>query len=281
MGVVAFDQDGWRHLKVMQMHKKIALLGTAVAAALSVSVPASAQFRDALNTSRQTARDSAASQQRVEQLDQQATELLTEYRAATKQLDLLVRFNESQRGEIENQLSQIAGLEVDIANVEGLGQAVVPLIGDMNEQLKRIVAADIPFLPTERQRRLDRLDAVMADSTQTPASRYRLIIEAYQIENEYGRTIQAYDGTVVDGGQELTVEFLRVGRIALIYKSADDQVLRIYNSETGSYDDLDRGFLDDVRLGLRMAKEQTPPGLLEVPVSAPTAAIQAVAGGAE
>jgi len=257
------------------MHKKFALLGSAIVVAWSASVPATAQFREALDVSRQTARDGARSQQTVERLDQQATELLTEYRANVKQLDLLTRFNDSQRAEVENQLSQIAGLEQDIANVEGLEQAVVPLIGDMLAQLKTIVAADIPFLLEERQARLDRLDNIMADATQTAASRFRLIIEAYQIENEYGRTIQAYDNVVTNGGEELTVEFLRIGRIALIYKSADDSILRIFNSETGNFEDLDKSFLDDVRLALRMAKEQTPPGLLQIPVGAPKAPISA------
>ncbi|NRA30717.1 MAG: DUF3450 domain-containing protein, partial [Parvularculaceae bacterium] len=180
------------------MHKKFALLGSAIVVAWSASVPATAQFREALDVSRQTARDGARSQQRVEALDQEASALLNDYRANVKQLDLLTRFNDSQRAEVENQLSQIAGLEQDIANVEGLEQAVVPLIGDMLAQLKVIVAADIPFLVEERQARLDRLDAVMADATQTAASRFRLIVEAYQIENEYGRTIQAYDNVVVD-----------------------------------------------------------------------------------
>ena len=257
------------------MHKKFALLGSAIVVAWSASVPATAQFREALDVSRQTARDGARSQQRVEALDQEASALLNDYRANVKQLDLLTRFNDSQRAEVENQLSQIAGLEQDIANVEGLEQAVVPLIGDMLAQLKVIVAADIPFLVEERQARLDRLDAVMADATQTAASRFRLIVEAYQIENEYGRTIQAYDNVVVDGDQELTVEFLRIGRVALIYKSADDSILRIFNSETGDFEDLDKGFLDDVRLALRMAKEQTPPGLLQIPVTAPKAPISA------
>ncbi|MEM1379198.1 MAG: DUF3450 domain-containing protein [Pseudomonadota bacterium] len=255
------------------MHKKFALLGSALVVAATAGLPASAQFREALDVSRQTARAGAQSQQRVENLDQQATELLTEFRANTKQLDLLNRFNDSQRAEVANQLEQIAALEQDIANVEGLERAVVPLIGDMLEQLKRIVAADIPFLAEERQKRLDRLDAVMADPTQTAASRFRLIVEAYQIENEYGRSIEAYNNTVSDGsGGELTVEFLRIGRVALVYKSADDTILRIYNKSTGQFDDLDKSFLDDVRLGLRMAKEQTPPGLLEIPVSAPTTA---------
>lgn len=263
------------------MHKKFALLGTAAVVALSATIPASAQFRQALDISRETARSGAQSQQRIEQLDQQTSELLTEYRAASKQLNLLQRFNASQQAEIENQLEQITGLQQDIANVEGLERAVVPLIGDMLEQLKRIVAADIPFLTAERQNRIERLEGVMADPTQTAASRYRLIIEAYQIENEYGRTIQAYDGTVMDGDTELTVEFLRVGRIALIYKSADDSVLLIYNTSTRQFEDLNKSFLYDVRLGLRMAKEQTPPGLLEMPVSAPQAPIQSVAGGSD
>lgn len=254
------------------MHKKFALLGSAALVAWSASLPADAQFRQALDISRSTAQEGARSQQRIEDLDQQASELLTEYRANNKQLELLTRFNDSQRAEIENQLSQIANLQTDIANVEGLEQAVVPLIGDMLAQLKTIVAADIPFRAEERQARLDRLDAVMADSTQTAASRFRLIVEAYEIENEYGRTIDAYTNTVLDGGNELTVEFLRIGRIALIYKSADDSVLRIFDKSTGDYVDLSREYLDDVRLGLRMAKEQTPPGLLQVPVQAPIAA---------
>lgn len=254
------------------MHKKLALLGSAIVVAWSASIPATAQFRQALDISRQTARDGAASQQRVEALDQQATELLNEYRANVKQLDLLTRFNESQRLEIENQLVQIEGLERDIANVEGLAQAVTPLIGDMLVQLEVIVNADIPFLPAERANRLERLKAVMADSSQTPASRFRLIVEAYQIENEYGRSIEAYEGTVMEDGAELTVEFLRLGRLALIYKSADDSLLRIYDRAAGGFVDLDRSYLSGVRTGLRMAKEQTPPGLLEIPVTAPVVA---------
>ncbi len=254
------------------MHKKLALLGSAIVVAWSASIPATAQFRQALDISRQTARDGAASQQRVEALDQQATELLNEYRANVKQLDLLTRFNESQRLEIENQLVQIEGLERDIANVEGLAQAVTPLIGDMLVQLEVIVNADIPFLPAERANRLERLKGVMSDSSQTPASRFRLIVEAYQIENEYGRSIEAYEGTVMEDGTELTVEFLRLGRLALIYKSADDSLLRIYDRTSGGFVDLDRSYLSGVRTGLRMAKEQTPPGLLEIPVTAPVVA---------
>ncbi|MBB4659216.1 DUF3450 domain-containing protein [Parvularcula dongshanensis] len=255
--------------------KKV-LLGSAALLALGVA-PASAQFRAALQEADATVREGAASQQRVEELDDQASELLNEYRANLKQLDLLRRFNTTRQREVENQLSDIEGLQQDVDNVQGLQRAITPLMDEMLAQLEAVVQADIPFLAEERQNRLERLRSVMADSTQTPASRYRLLIEAFQIENEYGRTIEAYNGTVDNEGEELAVEFLRVGRLALIYKNANDSILRIYNSESGQFEDLDMGFLDDVRQALRVAKEQAPPNLLTIPVQAPEGATDAAA----
>jgi vacuolar-type H+-ATPase subunit I/STV1 len=252
------------------MRKTVALLGSAALLAAGAVTPAAAQFKAALEEAQRTVDEGRVSQQRVEELDAEATELLGEYRANLKQLELLERFNETRAREVENQLADIQGLEQDIENVQGLQRAVTPLMEEMLGQLEALVNADIPFLSEERQARIARLRRVMADSTQTPASRYRLIIEAFQIENEYGRTIEAYNGTVTDdAGEERAVEFLRIGRVALIYKTSDDAVLKIYNTETGAFDDLPMAFLGDVRQALRVAKEQAPPNLLTIPVEAP------------
>ena len=152
---------------------------------------------------------------------------------------------------------------------EALIKPPQPLLDDMMEDLAAFVEADMPFLEEERAARIARLRNVMADSTQTAASRYNLIMEAFQIENEYGRTLDSYEGVVDNNGEELKVEYLRIGRLALIYKTADDSVLRIYDRSVGDFVDLDRGFLDDVVTGMRIAKEQLPPDLMIIPVSAP------------
>lgn len=252
------------------MMKKFALLGAATALMTAGGVaPAAAQFKQALQEAQATVDEGARSQQRVEDLDEQAAAALQDFRANQKQLDLLKRFNVTRAREVENQQLDIRGLEQDVENVQGLQRAITPLMDEMLAQLEALVEADIPFLQTERSERIARLRSVMADSTQTPASRYRLLIEAFQIENEYGRTIEAYDGAVDNNGEELNVEFLRIGRLALIYKNADDTILRIWNSDTGQFEDLSDGYLADVRQGLRMAKEQTPPGLLTIPTRAP------------
>ncbi len=251
------------------MIKKIAFLGTAIAMATAVAMPAAAQFSSAVNEAKTTQNEAKRSQQTIDRLDDQTSELLNEYRANLKQFELLSRFNKTRAAEIESQKNQIGRVQEDLENVGTLQLAMLPLMEDMLDDLELFVAADTPFNENERDERIARLRTVMADSNQTAAQRYRLIVEAYQIENEYGRTVESYEGEIDAPEGALSVEFLRVGRLALIYKNADDSILRIYDPAAGDFVDLSKSFLDDVRFGFRVAKRQTAPALLTVPVKAP------------
>ncbi len=257
------------------MKKRALVLVSAAAMIVAMGAPAFAQFSSALNESEATAKEAKASQQRVEQLDDQTTALVNDYRANLKQYEAATRYNRSLNRNIEAQQRQIERLRLDIENVSGLQRAMQPLMEDMLASLGEIVEADLPFNRDERTARVERLNKVMGDPSISAAQRYRLIIEAYQIENEYGRTIGAYEGSIDDGGTLRTGEFLRVGRVALMFKTADDSVLKIWDKDQNDWVNLNKSYLPDVRLGLRMAKEQTAPGLLPVPVKAPTQAAAA------
>jgi len=248
---------------------KTAILGSAAAMLAVWSAPAHAQFRDALDVSAQTARDTASSQQRIDQLDDQTARLLNEYRANLKQLESVLRYNQSLQNNIARQEEEIIRLTEDIDAVEGLQRAMQPLMEDMVQRFGEIVNADIPFLIEERSARAARLEGVLSNPEMSAAQRYRLIVEAYQIENEYGRTVNSYEGTIGEGEESLTGEFLFIGRIALIFKTPDDSVLRIYDREQDGFVPLDRGYLQDVKLALRMAKEQTAPDIFFAPVLPP------------
>lgn len=252
--------------------KRAALLGSAAAMLAVLGAPAQAQFKPALDTSEQTAKDTARSQQRIDQLDDQTASLLNDYRANLKQLEAARRYNASLSRNVESQENEIERLREDIENVEGLQRATQPLMEDMVARFGQLIDADLPFLVEERSSRAARLASVLDNPSMSAAQRYRLIVEGYQIENEYGRTIGAYEGTVGDGENALTGEFLRVGRIALIFKTPDDSVLRVYDKLQGDFVDLDRSYLQDVKFGLRMAKEQTAPDVFFVPVLPPQAA---------
>jgi hypothetical protein len=171
-------------------------------------------------------------------------------------------------------MRQIARMRTDIENVAGLQRAVTPLMEDMLAKLGDLVEADIPFKIDDRRARVARLNEMMGNPEISVAQRYRLIVEAYQIENEYGRTIGSDPGSIDDGGTLRSGEFLRIGRVALIFKTADDSVMKIYDPAQKAWVNLPRSYLQDVRNGFRMAKEQTAPGLLPVPVRAPVVAAQ-------
>ncbi|GIS24798.1 MAG: hypothetical protein CM15mP126_0410 [Gammaproteobacteria bacterium] len=48
--------------------------------------------------------------------------------------------------------------------------------------------------------RLEELEDILFKANFSTAEKFRKIYEAYQIENEYGRTIEAYSGSIdVDG----------------------------------------------------------------------------------
>ncbi|MCI0507478.1 MAG: DUF3450 domain-containing protein, partial [Gammaproteobacteria bacterium] len=101
------------------------------------------------------------------------------------------------------------------------------------------------------------------------SEKYRRIMEAYQVEMEYGRTIEAYRDTLESNGEKRTVDFLRMGRVALFYQSLDEK-------ETGMWDKSEHKWItlaSDYRLavskGLGIARKQAAPDLLIVPVTVP------------
>lgn len=251
--------------------KSSAILGSAAALAV-LCAPAQAQFRSALQESDATARETATAQQQIDQLDDQTAALLNDYRANLKQLEAARRYNASLTRNIEAQERQITRLREDIENVEGLQRAMQPLMEDMVARFGDLVEADLPFEPNERAERVARLEGLLSNPDMSAAQRYRLIVEAYQIEGEYGRTIGAYEGTVNFNGEELAGEFLRVGRIALMFKTPDDSTLLVYDPAVGDWTSLNRSYLQDVKYTLRMAKEQTAPDIVFVPVKPPVQA---------
>ena len=253
--------------------KKSAILGTTAMMLAIVSAPAQAQFQSALDQSTATANESKASQQRIDQLEDQTAALLNDYRAQLKQLEAARRYNESLGRNITSQERSIERLREDIDNVAGLQKAMLPLMEDMVERFSELINADVPFNEVERQARADRLVALLDNPSQTAAQKYRLIVEAYQIENEQGRTIGNYEGDLVLDSGTLTGEFLRIGRVALIFKTPDDSTLKIWDKDASGWVDLANSYLPDVKYALRMAKEQTAPDIFFIPVK-PAAAAQ-------
>jgi hypothetical protein len=232
--------------------------GTAVAVDLDQLVAQRMEVND----------EGAKSQVRIDKISDDTDRLTAEYRVVLQRIDALRVYNKQVSDLIASQEEEMGSLRRQIDDVELVGREVTPLMLGMLDSIENFVELDVPFLPEERSDRMADLHDVMVRADVTDAERYRRIMEAYQIENEFGRTIEAYQGELNLDGSTRQVDFLRIGRVGFLYQTLD-------GSETGVWDQKRRAWIDAadsasaVRLGIRMARKQTAPDLLRLPL--PTA----------
>jgi hypothetical protein len=213
----------------------------------------------------------AADQQRINQVSDQIEKLVTDYQTVSKVVDGLVVYNNLLQRQVDNQEAEKTALSESIDNVALIERQIVPLMTSMLDSLEEFIALDTPFLVKERQERMGRLRDMMERSDVTAAEKLRQILEAYSIENDYGRTIEAYKGSVDVDGRTQEVDFLRIGRVSLTYQTVGGGHTGAWDNDSRSWEELPpETYKAQVADGLKIARKQVAPDMLVVPVSAAT-----------
>jgi hypothetical protein len=248
-----------------------AIMTAGFTAIISASVFAQASVDQVTAEGIKRADAGAAEQQRVEQIANQTEELLAEFNTLAKVVDGLKTYNSLLQRQVTNQETEKQALAESIDNVALIERQIIPMMTRMLDSLEEFIALDTPFLMKERTERLARLREMMERSDVSSAEKFRRVIEAYQIENDYGRTIEAYKGTVDINGTPQEVDFLRIGRVALAYQSVGGQYTGAWDVEEGTFIELaPEKFKTQVAQGIRVARKQVAPDLLIVPIAAPS-----------
>ena len=243
-------------------------LGAALMAVTLFSLPAVA-VEDSLQKQESIDKNAVASQKRIDSLADQTTDDLQNYRIASQRLESLTIYNQQIEKLIASQKAEITSIQKQTAEIDNIETGALPLMLKMTETLEQLLAADVPFLKEERQDRVANLRTLIDRADVTAGEKYRRIMEAYLVEVEYGRTIEAYRGELVIENDARTVDFLRIGRVGLFYQTLDGNESGHWNNSRGAWELLDSGYRTSVRDGLRIARKQTPPELLTLPVNAP------------
>jgi predicted RNase H-like nuclease (RuvC/YqgF family) len=246
----------------------------AAGAALLIGTASAQSIDDAIEIAQETNEQGAETQDQVDRLEDQREELLRQYRAELEQIERLQRYNDQQRQLIESQEREISLLETQIEQVTTIKRDVAPMMVDMLAALERIVDNDIPFFREERQNRIERLKSQMDRADVTESEKYRVILQGFQIEADYGRAIESYDGALLDDPENRQVTYVKYGRLALVYITNDLSEAGIWNRAEGGWEPLPSNYIPAIRMAERIAKEQIPPDLVEAPVPGPRDAAQ-------
>ncbi|MGH8508930.1 MAG: DUF3450 domain-containing protein [Gammaproteobacteria bacterium] len=211
------------------------------------------------------------SQTRVEKLDDATQAMLSEYRDGIRELESLRVYHAQLQREIRSQETERASVAKQLAEIQVTQRGILPLMLRMQEFLEKFVKMDVPFLEAERNKRIDDLKTMMGSSEVTLAEKYRRLMEAYQVESEYGRTIEAYRGDLKEKDdkskkQVRAVDFLRFGRLALYYLTLDRLEAGYWDPKTKRFEKLPLEYRNDIERGLRIARKQAAPDLLKLPM---------------
>ncbi len=245
------------------------LAGLLLAAGATVQAGGKQTLKAAVNTQDSIEKAAARSQKKIDRLADKADRMLAEYKLVMRQYDALKGYNDQVTKIVASQEEELAGIDAQLAEIDATNQGVIPLMERMVETLARFVELDLPFLPEERHKRVAELRELLDRADVTVAEKYRRILEAYQVEMEYGRTIEAYTGELESDGRRRSVDFLRIGRMTLLYQTLDGKETAVWNRKTGAWELLGDEYRRPVAQGLRIARKQAPPDLIKLPVPAP------------
>lgn len=205
-------------------------------------------------------------QEQVNEVVERTRSLEDQYRSILKENEGLEVYNRLMSAQVEGQTAVLADIAYSMDQVDVINRQIFPLMERMIDGLEQSIALDIPFLLEERNERIDTLKSLMSRSDVSVAEKFRKVMEAYQIEMDYGTSSEWYRQTLEIEGTNRDYNMLRIGRVGLYFQSDDSRITGMYDPISRDYVLLDDEHRSEIRKGLRMARQLIAPELILIPV---------------
>ena len=209
------------------------------------------------------------SQERVNSIVEGTRSLEDQYRAINKEIDGLKVYNRLMTAQTSGQTATLQDISLSMDQVDVINRQIFPMMERMIDGLEQSISLDVPFLMDERTDRVANLRSIMERSDVSVAEKFRKVMEAYQIENDFGSSSEWYTQSLTLDGATRSYNMLRIGRIGLYFQSDDANITGRWDNDAREWV-MDDSARSEVRTGLRMAKQLIAPELIVIPVVAAT-----------
>ncbi|MFM5015124.1 DUF3450 domain-containing protein [Aeromonas veronii] len=208
-----------------------------------------------------------ASQQRVEKAADAAVAARLELQNAQLQLRDLEAYNRYMQSLVADQQNELGKLSQQLEAVQETRQGLIPLMLQMQADLEQLVQNDIPLRKEDRLARVEQLKATLARADVSEAEKFRQLLQAYQIEVEYGSRMDSYSAELELDGAPRRVDVLALGRVSLLAMTADRSQAWRWSAEAKQWQALDSQWLSPIAEAMDVAADKKVPQLLNVPLS--------------
>lgn len=211
----------------------------------------------------------AASQKRIDDISEATDKIVSQYQQQKKVVDGLKLYNDRMRRTLTAQEEAMAKLETSIEDASLIERQIVPLMLKMIDGLDRFIQADLPFQTDARNDRITRIRSYLDNANISAAERFRQVLTAYQIEDDFGKNIGVYTETRDLPGGNLTVNLLQVGRTALYYQTLDGASSGYWDRAAKQWVELDSSHNEGISQAIRITLDKESPNLMQLPLPAP------------
>ena len=171
---------------------------------------------------------------------------------------------------IEGVKQSIKDLVYQKEQISTLREQLDPYLEQVVDRMAAFVKKDLPFLPEEREKRIDILRNTLNDySVQLSQKLNRVFSMGLEIEAQYGKMIEAQeDMTLKLNGIETQVTLMRLGRVEMYYMSVDNKQIGIWNRQTNKWDPLPDDEIQQFKMAFQMALAKRAAEIVELPLGA-------------
>jgi len=220
----------------------------------------------AIDTQVDASAESAKLQEQINQLDEESKRVYFEYKDTLNEYKSLKNYDDQLSKIVEQQIQEIKSIEEQIESLDDINIDILPLLKRMVESLSKFISIDIPFLIDERKKRVDDLDQLITRADVTTAEKFRKIFETYQLEADFGRTIESYNGYIEIDNDNKAVEYFRLGRLGLFYRTLDGKETGFWDNTQKKWEHKGSSLDNDIKLALDIANRQSPPNFISLPL---------------
>jgi hypothetical protein len=245
------------------------LLRSVIALAVSAAAVLPAAAQDAVQQIEQEGikriEQGQAVQKKIDAMHDSTRSLEEEYYTHLKLVEGLHLYNSMLGKQLESQREEIGLLNSSISEVAVVSRQILPLMSRMVDGLEQFVELDVPFLLAERRQRVEKMRALLVRADVMVAEKVRRVMEAYQVENDYGRTIEAYKDKLQLGDASFDADFLRIGRVGLLYRTVGSDNVGYWNMTEGVWEPLESTpWRRHIEQGLKVARQEVAPELISI-----------------
>jgi hypothetical protein len=192
--------------------------------------------------------------------------LLARYESARANVDFLEQTITIEEKEVLALEDAIAELERRLSESDRLNAVLEDTLNAIVRDLEEWVDRDLPFLKQERELRLQRLKDEMAKPDVTGAEKLRRVLEALQVEANYGSTVEIHQDRIDVSGEDLSVDLLRFGRVSVFWRTPDGSRVGEFDRAGGQWVELPGKYTHSIGMAMEMASRIRPVEIISLPL---------------